>query len=78
MYTIEISWGTCREYKVKPIAAESFDKMISVLQGAWDVNVQTLNISAKVCENDKCIYDGPLNQYVVNGFRYKAMKEGKE
>lgn len=78
MYTIEISWGTCREYKVKPINAETFSDLISVLQGAWEANVQTLNISAKVCENDKVIYDGLLNQYVVNGFRYMAIKEKKE
>ena len=78
MYTIEISWGACREYKVKPINAKTFSDLVSVLQGAWDVNVQTLNISAKVCEDNKVIYDGLLNQYVVNGFRYMAIKEGKE
>ena len=78
MYTIEISWGTCREYKVKPINAETFSDLVSVLQGAWEANVQTLNISAKVCEDNKVIYDGLLNQYVVNGFRYMAIKEGQE
>lgn len=74
MYTIEVSWGAHREYKVKPITAESFDKMISVLQGAWDANVQTYNISVKVCENDKVVYDGPLNSVVISGLKYNYEK----
>jgi len=75
MYTIEVSWGEKRECVFNPIQEETIWGVILRLQTLWNANTSTLNFSTKIMENDKIIYDGPLNQFVIDGFRYDVIKE---
>jgi hypothetical protein len=75
MYTIEISWGEKRECVFNPLQEETIWGVISRLQTLWNANTSTLNFSAKITENGNIIYDDRINQYVIDGFRYHAMKE---
>ena len=75
MYSTTISWGMNRETVCEPVTDNTLGDLISRLQSMWNANAFTLNFSAKIMENDKIIYDGLINQYVINGFRYIAIKE---
>lgn len=78
MFKFEISWGQHREYKCDVAAFTNFDVMINGLELALYANIDTYNLSAIVWEDDKTIYDGPLNTMIINGLRYISQKRKEE
>lgn len=75
MYTTTISWGKNRETVCEPVTDNAIWNLISRLQSMWNANVTTENFSAKIMNDGKLMYDGPINQLVIDGFRYNVMKE---
>lgn len=78
MYSTTISWGKNRETVFEPITDNTIWNLISRLQTLWDANVTTENFSAKIMNDEKLMYDGPINQLVIDGLRYNVMKEMME
>ena len=80
-YNIEFSWGEhletcCNKIKTTGGVVD----LISRLQSGYNANTTTENFSAKIWEftptrDEKLIYDGIINQYVIDGFRYNHLKE---
>ena len=75
MYSTIISWGKNRETVFEPVTDDTIWNLIARLQSLWNANVTTENFSAKIMNDEKLMYDGPINQFVIDGFRYNVMKE---